>query len=70
MESGSRKRPGKRIGDDLCSILKDKAKMKRLPGPGQQIFIFLNANKHKQLFVYSSSTADTFFFTSRSSKIS
>lgn len=35
MESGSRKRPGKRIGDDLCSILKDKAKMKRLPGPGQ-----------------------------------
>ena len=34
MESGSRKRPGKRIGDDLCAILKDKAKMKRLPGPG------------------------------------
>merc|ERR1712038_1484670 len=38
MESGSRKRPGKRIGDDLCSILKDKAKMKRLPGPGHPRF--------------------------------
>merc|ERR1712141_773737 len=38
MESGSRKRSGKRIGDDLCSILKDKAKMKRLPGPGHPRF--------------------------------
>merc|ERR1711994_434580 len=38
MESGSRKRPGTRIGADLCSILKDKAKMKRLPGPGHPRF--------------------------------
>ena len=38
MASGSRKRPGFRIGDDLCATLKEDAKVVRLPGPGHPRF--------------------------------
>jgi len=33
-DSGSRQRQDASIGDDLCKLLKEEGKMKRLPGPG------------------------------------